>query len=64
MPELKPCPFCGSDDIRIGKYGDSEFGYDYGVLCYSCQSHTRYTENKKEAVEAWNRRTNNAAKTD
>ena len=69
MAEIKPCPFCGSKNIRINAYG---FGY-YSVECLSCGVETeryknisKYLEGNlsiekkaKKAIEAWNRRADN-----
>lgn len=54
MPELKLCPFCGSDDLeRVErlKYGG------YFVRCNDCGVETDNFALKSEAIEAWNRRT-------
>ena len=59
MNNLKPCPFCGSQDVDTTM--DCMFGNFY-VKCFNCYavipepSSTNYTE--KEAIEAWNRRVN------
>lgn len=65
MSELKPCPFCGS---AAGVYTDmyEDFDgtmlYDHYVRCKraSCpvQPSTKPAETIDEAIEAWNRRTN------
>lgn len=66
MAEIKPCPFCGSKNIRINAYG---FGY-YAIECLDClvetaryKSVSKYLEGKfpiekraENAIEAWNRR--------
>ena len=31
LPELKPCPFCGSDDLKVLDMD----GHHY-ILCYGC----------------------------
>lgn len=51
MTELKPCPFCGSDRIRV--YTGLEH---YTVECYSCQTHGPVKAISNEAEERWNRR--------
>ena len=57
MTEIKPCPFCGKDDIVIdcNSYGDVD---DYFALCNNLEcvteGPTRTTE--KEAITAWNTR--------
>lgn len=63
MQELKPCPFCGSKDVRIFVY--SEGGVCVKCLRCLCQTfisadHT-YKDAKEECacervVKAWNRR--------
>ncbi len=72
MAEIKPCPFCGGEIIRINAYG---FGY-YSVECLGCgvetaryKSVSKYLEGNLsfeekarkaiEAIEAWNRRADN-----
>lgn len=56
MAELKPCPFCGNTHpyIRKGKYM-------WMVCCINadCGAYGGVKHYKKEAIEAWNRRTEN-----
>lgn len=55
--ELKPCPFCGSKNIKLLEYGNWKNFY---CECEDCRaivpdpSITDYTE--EEAIEAWNTR--------
>lgn len=49
--ELKPCPFCGSDDVEAL---DME-GKHY-VACYDCALEGPFHDSRAEAVAAWNRR--------
>lgn len=69
MSELKPCPFCGGTNIIIancktlGDCEDSdeceEDGFVSAVCDYNqhgCGASNGYYKNKKEAIEAWNRR--------
>ena len=50
--ELKPCPFCGSDKIIISNWGM------WRCWCSHCLANTADMIYKKDAIEAWNRRTN------
>ena len=61
--ELKPCPFCGSENVKIYSYSDG--GICVKCLDCYCQTQTRCDYNIVEAekqsayetvVEAWNRR--------
>ena len=48
--KLKPCPFCGSDDL--GMNGGSEY-----VFCRGCGAEGAWNDdNVEEAIAAWNRR--------
>ena len=48
---LKPCPFCGSKDIKLcGNHRDS-----FWFRCKECASIDSY-DTEQEAKEAWNRR--------
>lgn len=76
MPELKPCPFCGGEaklhsSFEIhpiidqnGAYVDADINEDgmSWVYCTHCHASTAEVdvENEKEAIDDWNRRTNNA----
>lgn len=59
MPELKPCPFCGSKDVDVG-YHLPMFGRNllYYVICMECHATSVHTELEKKTIEAWNRRAN------
>ena len=49
-PELKPCPFCGSD-AKVVEWYTAWF-----VQCHLCQSTSNFVDKREEAIEAWNRR--------
>lgn len=54
---LKPCPFCGSADVEI-EYLDEQFrDHHMFVECKSCEASSAIHFTRKEAVAAWNRRT-------
>ena len=46
--KLKPCPFCGGDEIEAGTVG-----YAY---CINCDAEGPHTQTKADAIEAWNKR--------
>lgn len=56
--KLKPCPFCGSKDIRTGSTGCS-FGVDIYVKCCICGAKMQICEEygEEEMVKRWNTRT-------
>lgn len=63
MPELKPCPFCGSKKIIIYDY-DPFDGYQgnltvHRVRCTKCGVQVQ-RDKVMEVIEVWNRRVSNA----
>lgn len=67
MPELKPCPFCGSIAV-IYEY-DDVLGEHYIVECKSengcfVKPKTEWFDTKGMAIGAWNRRVNDGKATD
>lgn len=56
MDELKPCPFCGSNEIRII---DSITNFNIPVtyvICCNCQSRGASKREKQKAINMWNTR--------
>lgn len=58
--ELKPCPFCGSEEIR--SFSSPRFGVaivyeQWEVRCDECGAKINRLI-RKDAEEAWNRRVN------
>lgn len=54
--KLKPCPFCGSDDITLWR--NLFFGI-VGGRCNACGSDSGnkgYGQTKQDAADAWNKR--------
>ena len=56
--KLKPCPFCGKEDIRAKIVNHD--GYDVGIVfCINCGAQIRAFNSEAEAVKWWNRRADN-----
>ncbi len=57
--KLKPCPFCGSDDIHI-KVHRNKHQEEVGaqIECYGCLSVYVQVEacSQEELIQAWNKR--------
>lgn len=58
--ELKPCPFCGNEQIAIhhGSLYKQRIVPSYWCSCMDCNASTSVFMCKQEAIEAWNRRSN------
>lgn len=54
--ELKPCPFCGGDEVTIGSFGSSCVEPQHYVSCEECDGATVNHVSEGEAIAAWNRR--------
>lgn len=51
--KLKPCPFCGSENVKIFEYrGTSKFY----VICKNCFTPVGIYDGKDEATKRWNTR--------
>jgi len=56
MIKLKPCPFCGSNDVFIIElpYVD---GNTHIVKCANCETYgPRWNSSDEEGIKAWNKR--------
>ena len=54
--KLKPCPFCGGKAKILNEYS---VGFEaYYAWCENCRYSSSIYDDKTDAVEAWNRRTN------
>lgn len=51
--KLKPCPFCGSENVKAFTEGFQAFSW---VECMSCHGMMMNNGTDKESIEAWNRR--------
>lgn len=49
--ELKPCPFCGSDDVICDMFEDVYF-----VECWNCCAKVESYNGPEDAVAGWNAR--------
>lgn len=65
MSELKPCPFCGAESFCYADENGIEVehmeikpGIIHFVMCAKCTALVSGVT-EAEAIEAWNRRTNN-----
>ena len=65
MTELKPCPFCGgkaevfSDVTFKAETGEKIAEIKFFAWCTDCPALVS-GDTENEAIDAWNRRTNNA----
>lgn len=70
--ELKPCPFCGGEaELKSHHFDDDgltlwfvrcktrPYDVDEGDACYTADSFITFRD-KEAAIEAWNRRANDA----
>jgi Lar family restriction alleviation protein len=58
MDKIRPCPFCGSKNIKV-------FNFDkYGFYCGGCLSQgPAQNKTKKQAIASWNNRAKGWGKT-
>lgn len=54
MIELKPCPFCGSENIKALYNHRVDV---YTCLCIGCGTDGPMWDNEQAAIKAWNSRT-------
>lgn len=55
MMKLKPCPFCGSENVSGTQHLNPN---NYEIICMNCYARMRRTA-KRKAIEAWNMRKEN-----
>jgi len=53
MSDLKPCPFCGCDDIGVALWCEES----YHAMCNVCETETGPCSAKDIAIDKWNART-------
>ena len=56
MPDLKPCPFCGSKDTGVYEIRSENCSTFRYILCRTCGAKSQAFFQERNAVEAWNRR--------
>lgn len=56
MTELRPCPFCGCNDVTVIE-ADKTIQPQYMVVCYDCRARSAYYGSQEKAIASWNRRT-------
>ena len=71
MSELKPCPFCGGENIGVNRKAKEHFVWENGafkrqtvserfqIKCESCPCGTYFAFYLEDAINAWNRRVDN-----
>ena len=66
MSELKPCPFCGGEDVEVINALEAQPEMElvgltkdnWNVVCNECYAAGGTQRTALEAIEAWNRRVN------
>ena len=55
MSELKPCPFCGNEDVEIALFN---IGWPkaWWVHCEKCKSDGAWAPEEQKAIQKWNTR--------
>ena len=58
MTELKPCPFCGSNDVEIRDLKLGIYAINLGVyaVCRRCGASIKSSHSIVDVIAAWNRR--------
>ena len=56
MTELKPCPFCGGNNIEVMRVFTVKSRYEFEVFCLTCKAAGPSGYRPDEAIDAWNRR--------
>lgn len=56
MIDLKPCPFCGGDDLELAQEDMGPDGWTFVIECHDCFARGPDGWRRKEAEEAWNTR--------
>jgi Lar family restriction alleviation protein len=64
--KLKPCPFCGGEDIVLRKVWGASLpsGYYHFCMGIGCRAYGPTRETEEEAIRAWNRRAKSEGESD
>ena len=54
--KLKPCPFCGGNNVGVFKHEYFYKSHLYAAHCYDCHFCLKMVETEEEAIKAWNTR--------
>ena len=54
-PEIKPCPFCESEEVVETEDITNSTQYCRHVLCWVCYASGGFFETPNEAIRQWNR---------
>lgn len=54
--EFSPCPWCGSDNIKIKRTGELFYSELYHGVCGDCGATSPTRKTRKQAFNAWDER--------
>ena len=54
--KLKPCPFCGGNNVGVFKHEYFYKSHLYAAHCYDCHFGLKMVETEEEAITTWNTR--------
>ena len=58
MSELKPCPFCGGNNVHNAEARCFGHSSRWAIVCCDCSARVERST-KQKALNAWNRRVDN-----
>lgn len=56
LDEVKPCPFCGNNEVIKLVIDDNPCDRKHRILCDKCGARSGECEEPEEAIRRWNRR--------
>ena len=54
--KLKPCPFCGSEDVETARFALDGIPNKTCVFCHNCKTFVGRCKTELDAIKKWNRR--------